>query len=141
VQERIIAADGSFPPVGRSLAYRCGAFQGLALAALRRSLPETVSPAQARVALGRVIGRTLDAKGTFDDAGWLRIGLAGTQPGLGEPYISTGSLYLCSVAFLPLGLPASDESWRAPAVPTTWEKVWSGQNLPVDHALKEEKRG
>lgn len=141
VQERMIATDGSFPPLGRSLAYRCGAFQGLALAALRGQLPEAVSPAQARVALGRVIRRTLDAAGTYDEDGWLRIGLDGAQPGLGEQYISTGSLYLCSVAFLPLGLPASDKFWRAPAVPTTWEKVWTGRDMPVDQALKEEKPG
>lgn len=135
IQERMIAPDGSFPVLGRSIAYRCGAFQGLALAALRRQLPAEVSPAQARVALTSVIRRTLGAPGTFDEKGWLRIGLAGHQPALGERYISTGSLYLCSFAFLPLGLPAMDPFWSTPAAKTTWEKVWSGENLPADHAL------
>src|SRR6266496_1005142 len=51
VQERLIAPDGSFPPIGRSIAYRCGAFHALAQAALRRRLPEGVSPAQVRGAL------------------------------------------------------------------------------------------
>jgi hypothetical protein len=137
IQERLIAPDGSYPVIGRSIAYRCGAFQVLALAAWRRALPTNVSPAQARVALGRVIRRTLGAPGTFDDQGWLRIGLAGQQPALGERYISTGSLYLCSVALLPLGLSASDAFWSAPAAPTTWEKTWSGENLPADHALEQ----
>ena len=73
---------------------------------------------------------------TFDAQGWLRIGVSGSQPGLGEPYISTGSLYLCSVALLPLGLPASDAFWSTPAVKTTWEKIWSGENFPADHAIK-----
>lgn len=136
VQERMIAPDGSFPALGRSLAYRCGAFQGLALAAQRDLLPKDVAPAQARVGLTRVIERTLLAPGTFDANGWLRIGLAGQQPSIGERYISTGSLYLCSVAFLPLGLPAAHAFWSTPAVPTTWEKVWSGQDLPADQALK-----
>lgn len=136
VQERLIAPDGSFPVIGRSIAYRCGAFQGLALAALRRALPPEVTPAQARVALTAVIRRTLEAPGTFDAQGWLRIGLAGHQPGLGETYISTGSLYLCSVALLPLGLPASDPFWSAPAARTTWEKAWAGEDLPADHAIK-----
>ncbi len=136
VQERSIAADGSYPAIGRSIAYRCGAFQGLALAALRKQLPREVSPAQARVALSRVIRRTLEAPGTFDAQGWPRIGLAGHQPALGESYISTGSLYLCSVALLPLGLPAGDLFWIAPPEKTTWEKIWSGENLPADHALK-----
>lgn len=136
IQERMVAPDGSYPVLGRSIAYRCGAFQGLALAAWRKLLPKEVSPAQARVALTRVIQRTLEAPGTFDANGWLRIGLAGHQPGLGETYISTGSTYLCSVALLPLGLPATDEFWRAPAVRTTWEKAWSGENLPADKAIK-----
>ena len=135
IQERLISTDGSYPAIGRSIAYRCGAFQGLALASLRRMLPPEVAPGQARVALTRVIRRTLEAPGTFDANGWLRIGLAGHQPGLGEIYISTGSLYLCSVALLPLGLPAGDPFWSEPPAPTTWEKVWGGENLRADHAL------
>jgi hypothetical protein len=136
IQERMIAPDGSYPAIGRSIAYRCGAFQGLALAALRRMLPKEVSPAQARIALTRVIRRTLEAPGTFDEQGWLRIGLAGHQPGLGETYISTGSLYLCSVALLPLGLPADDPFWSGPAEKTSWERLWGGQDLPADKAIK-----
>lgn len=135
IQERVIAPDGSFPAVGRSIAYRCGAFHLLAQAALRRALPEGVAPAQVRGALTAVIRRTMDAPQTFDDGGWLRIGLCGHQPGIGEPYISTGSLYLCAVAFLPLGLPATDEFWNAPPQPWTGVKAWSGQAFPIDHAL------
>ncbi|PAW67277.1 MAG: hypothetical protein B9S34_05880 [Opitutia bacterium Tous-C1TDCM] len=136
IQERSIAVDGTFPAIGRSLAYRAGAFQGLALAAWRGWLPREVSAAQARVALTRVMRRTLEAPGTFDARGWLQIGLAGHQPGLGETYISTGSLYLCSTALLPLGLPAGADFWRGDDVPTTWEKIWRGDNLPVDKAIK-----
>lgn len=58
------------------------------------------------------------------------IGLCGHQPGLGEIYISTGSLYLASTAFLPLGLPESDEFWSAPAEPWSSVKIWSGCDLP-----------
>jgi hypothetical protein len=36
ILERLIAPDGSFPAVGRSIAYRCGAFQLLAQMALAR---------------------------------------------------------------------------------------------------------
>jgi hypothetical protein len=136
IEERLIAPDGSYPVIGRSIAYRCGAFQGLALASLRHLLPHEVKPAQARVALTAVIRRTLEAPGTFDANGWLRIGVAGHQPGLGEPYISTGSLYLCSAAFLPLGLPLTDPFWSEAAAPTTWQKVWRGENLPADHAIR-----
>jgi len=135
VLERLIAPDGSFPPIGRSLAYRCGAMQLLAQAALRKTLPEGVTPAQVRGALTAVIRRTLEAPGTFDQAGWLQIGFCGHQPGVGERYISTGSLYLCSVGLLPLGLPPADEFWTAAPQPWTSVRAWKGEEFPIDHAL------
>lgn len=135
VQERLVAADGSYPPVGRSLAYRCGAFQLLAQAALQHRLPADLQAAQVRGALGAVIRRTLDAPGTYDDRGWLLPGLAGHQPGLMEGYISTGSLYLASTAFLPLGLPAGDPFWSGAELPWTQVRAWRGDDLPADHAL------
>ncbi len=136
VQERLIAPDGTYPPTGRSLAYRCGAFQLLAQMALRQELPDGVAPAQVRGALTAVIRQTLGAKGTFDERGWLRVGVAGHQPGLAESYISTGSLYLCSAVFLPLGLPDNDAFWSDPPADWTQRKLWSGKDLPTDHALK-----
>lgn len=135
VQERFIAPDGSFPPIGRSLVYRCGAFQLLAQVALAGDLPADLPPEQVRCALSAVIDRTLSAPGTFDAAGWLRVGLCGSQPSLAEGYISTGSLYLCSAAFLPLGLPATDPFWTGPATEWTARKVWGGQDVRADHAL------
>jgi hypothetical protein len=135
VQERMIAPDGSFPALGRSLTYRCGAFQHLAQLALQHSLPEALPPAQVRGALTAVIRRTLKAPNTFDAAGWLQAGLCGHQPALAEYYISTGSLYLCTTAFLPLGLPATDPFWSDPAVLWTSQRIWSGENLPADRAL------
>ena len=135
VQERLIAPDGSFAAFGRSLAYRCGAFQLLAQMALQQNLPPELLPGQVRSALTAVIRRTMDAPGTFDAKGWLQIGLCGHQPAIGETYISTGSLYLCSVAFLPLGLPASDPFWTSPSADWTARKIWSGQDVKTDHAL------
>jgi len=137
VQERLVGPDGSFPPLGRSLAYRCGAFHLLAQASLRQALPEGVGPAQARGALTAAIRRTLEPPGSFDDRGWLRVGLAGQQPHLAEAYISTGSLYLCTVAFLPLGLPALASFWSDPAADWTSKRAWTGADLPADHALAE----
>ncbi len=135
IQERLVGPDGSFPPVGRSLAYRCGAFQVLAQAALRSDLPKDVPPGQARAALGAVIARTLDAPGTFDARGWLTLGLCGHQPGVAETYISTGSLYLCSAAFLPLGLPPTDPFWTDAPRDWTARRAWSGQPIPIDKAI------
>ncbi len=135
IQERLIAPDGSFPAIGRSLAYRFGAFHLLALVALRQQLPASVKPPQVRTALTAVMRRMIEAPRTFDANSFLTIGFCGHQPSMGEAYISTGSLYLCSVGLLPLGLPASDAFWSAPAQPWTSQKIWGGQDMPLDHAL------
>ena len=136
IQERLISPEGTFPAIGRSLAYRFGAFQTLAQMALLDHLPDELAPAQVREALTAVIRRMIDAPGTFDDDGWLRIGFAGHQPDLGEGYISTGSLYLCAAGLLPLGLSPSHPFWRDPPVPWTAQRIWRGDNLPCDHALR-----
>jgi hypothetical protein len=135
VLERLIAPDGTFPPIGRSLAYRFGAMHHLSQMALMGVLPEDVHPAQVRTALTAVIRRTMEVPGNFDENGWLRIGFTGSQPGVGEGYISTGSLYLCCAVFLPLGLPASAEFWMGAPRDWTSKKMWSGGHARLDHAL------
>lgn len=137
VLERLVSPEGTFPAVGRSLAYRFGAFHLLAQMALRHELPPELVPAQVRGALTAVIHRSVDAPETFDAHGWLRIGFCGHQPGIGERYISTGSLYLCAVGLLPLGLPSADAFWSAPPEPWTAKRAWSGQAFPIDAALAE----
>lgn len=136
ILERLIAPDGTFPPLGRSLAYRCGAFHLLAQLAWEKRLPARLAPAQVRSALTAVIKRTLDAPGTFDAKGWLTIGLAGHQPGIAERYISTGSLYLCTTAFLPLGLPPDDPFWTMPDQEWTSKRAFSGRPFAIDTALE-----
>ena len=135
VLERLISPEGTLPPVGRSLAYRCGVLHGLAHVAWLGKLPPPMVPAQVRGAMTAVMHRLLDAPGTFDDHGWLRIGVAGSQPSLGESYISTGSLYLCAAAFLPLGRPVDDPFWSGPETPWTARRVYGGEDVPRDHAL------
>jgi hypothetical protein len=134
VQERLIAPDGTFPAIGRSICYRAGAFQLLAWLAWKKELPQGVTPSQVRSGLQAVLHKTLEAKETFDKNGWLTLGLAGHQPDLAERYISTGSLYLTSMAFLPLGLSETDEFWSSAASDWTSRKIWGGQNHPADHA-------
>jgi hypothetical protein len=137
IQERLIAPDGTFPSVGRSMTYRFGALQALALMAWQHELPENLKPAQVRCALTAVIRRMVEAPGTFDAQGWLQIGFCGHQPALGENYISTGSLYLCTAGLLPLGLPPTDTFWSAPAAHWTSQQLWAGEGLPADHALSD----
>jgi hypothetical protein len=135
IQERLISPEGTFPAIGRSLAYRIGAFQLLGQIALMKQLPAVLKPAQVRSALTAVMDRQMSAPGTFDDQGWLRIGFAGRQPSIGETYISTGSCYLCAAGLLPLGLPPEDPFWADPPTAWTAKKLWGGEDLPVDHAL------
>ncbi len=137
VQERLIAPDGSFPAFGRSLAYRFGAFHLLAQMALRHGLPDGVTPAQVRGALTAIIRRSIEAPGTFDAGGWLQIGFCGHQPGVGETYISTGSLYLCSVGLLPLGLAATDDFWSA--APNPGHPRAPGQARPFRSIMRSDR--
>lgn len=134
VLERLISPEGTFPPIGRSLAYRSGCMQTLSMMALKHCLPQGVTPAQVRCALTAVTKRMFAVEGTFDENGWLRIGFAGHQPEIGEGYICTGSLYLCSVGFLHLGLSPEDEFWKAPATEWTSQKAWKGEPFSIDHA-------
>lgn len=136
VLERLINTDGSYPASGRSITYRAGVFHHLADISLRKKLPASLKPAQIRGALTAIIKKTLESPSSFTKDGWLNIGLYGLQPDLGEGYINTGSLYLCANAFLPLGLPETDEFWLAAAEPWTSVKIWSGQNVPADHAME-----
>lgn len=135
IQERLISPEGTFPVIGRSICYRFGAFQHLAQISLWQELPEEIKPAQVRPALTAVLKKLMEAPGTFDADGWLRLGLAGHQPGLAEGYISTGSLYLTSTGFLPLGLPPEAPFWATPAQPWTAKKVFGGEDLERDGAL------
>lgn len=135
LQERFINADGSFPVTGRSITYRGGAFHHLADVAYRKGLPASLKPAQVRGALTAVIRKTFERPETFSKGDWLSIGLYGHQPQLGDFYITTGSLYLCADILLPLGLSPEDEFWSAKPELWTSAKVWSGQDVPADHAL------
>lgn len=135
IQERLINTDGSFPVTGRSITYRGGAFHHLADMAVRQQLPPSLPPAQVRNALTAVIKKTSGAPSTFTKEGWLNLGLYGSQPDLADSYITTGSEYLCANILLPLGLPETDIFWSGPAMPWTAVKVWSGMEVPADHAL------
>lgn len=140
VQEMQISPEGTFPVIGRSSAYRMGAFQHLADISLRRELPAKLNPAAVRGALTAITRRMIEAPGTFDAKGWLNIGVAGHQPSIRERYIATGSLYLCMSGMLHLGLPANDPFWTAPAAKWTQARVWSGEDMPADAAYRDPVR-
>lgn len=137
IQEMLISPEATYPAIGRSIVYRFGAFHLLSKIALMKALPKKTTPQQVRFALYNVVKKQLEAPGTFDKEGWLKIGFYGHQPQLGESYISTGSLYLCSQAFLILGLPATDPLWTAKNEDWSSRKIWRGDAIGLDQAYKE----
>ncbi|MCH7413149.1 DUF2264 domain-containing protein [Belliella sp. R4-6] len=135
IQERLISPEGTYPVIGRSMAYRFGAFQALSQIALWEELPQEIAPSQVRGALMAIVDKHMQSDSMFDQNGWLKLGFHGNQPELAEPYISTGSLYLCSEVFLVLGLPASSDFWAKPKEEWTQQKIWGGKKAVIDKAL------
>ncbi len=133
ILERMISPEGTFPVFGRSIPYRTGALQPLAMMAWQECLPEGMTPGQIRGALTNVMHNMFDDKENFNDSGFLTIGFAGRQPNVADWYTNNGSLYLTSLSLLPLGLPASHPFWTEAPLPTTSQKAWSGQPFPKDY--------
>jgi hypothetical protein len=103
--------------------------------AWQKKLPAQLKPAQVRCALTAVLRRTMEAPDTYTKDGWLNIGVCGSQPEQADFYNTTGSLYLCSVILLPLGLPDTDAFWSSPPEQWTAQKIWSGQDVSGDHSI------
>ena len=131
--ERLISPEASFPAVGRSMTYRMGVFQSLALSAWKYGLPQTMTNGQVRNALTCVMKRMFSMEGNFNKEGFLQLGFVGHQPEIADSYTNTGSLYLTSFVFLPLGLPANHPFWISPAEEWTSLKAWSGKTFPKDY--------
>ncbi|RXM47842.1 DUF2264 domain-containing protein [Flavobacterium sp. YO12] len=134
--ERVIAPDGSYPAFGRSITYRTGAFQALAQTALMEKLPEHITPSQVRSGLTAVMHRMYDGCDNFDKNGWLVLGFCGHQPMIADQYTSTGSLYMATLGFLTLGLPADNIFWTGPAADWTAKKAWSNQSFKKDYKVE-----
>jgi hypothetical protein len=112
-----------------------GAFQPLAKLALDRNLPTPIEPAQVRCALTAVF-KNVFIPTTFTDEGWLTLGLVGNQQAdIADYYSNTGSMYLTSLGFLPLGLKATDPFWTDPFTDWTQRKAWSGKPFAKDYAV------
>lgn len=134
--ERIICPDGTYPAFGRSVTYRTAAFQSLADVALREKLPAHVTPAQVRCALTAVHRNMYEGNQNFDENGWLVLGFNGHQPEVADGYTSTGSLYMATLSFLPLGLPADNKFWTDAPADWTTKKAWKGEHLHRDYKVE-----
>ena len=133
ILERFISPEGTFPVIGRSTPYRLAAMQPLALMAWYQKLPSDLSNGQVRAALTQVMHRMFDVQNNFNEGGYLTIGFCGSQPETADWYTNNGSLYMTSLAFMPLGLPTSHPFWTDAPQPWTQVKAWNGQSFPKDH--------
>lgn len=137
ILERFVSPEGAFPVFGRSITYRTGTLQPLALLAWRRQLPVELTNGQVRAAMTAVIKRMFADGRNFNEKGFLTLGFNGKQPDISDWYTNNGSLYMASLAFLPLGLPAGHPFWTDAPQSWTSKKAWEGEDFPKDHAYYE----
>jgi len=134
--ERLISPAGTYPPIGRSITYRTAAFQPLALLALRKQLPASLPEGQVRAAMDAVHKAIWTEPSNFTADGYLTLGFVGHHPELADIYSNNGSMYIASASLLPLGLPAGDSYWTAPALDWTQKKAFAGRKFPKDGPVK-----
>lgn len=139
ILERFISPEGTFPAFGRSIPYRMATMQPLALMAWYQNLPKDLSNGQVRAALTKVLHRMFDQENNFNEKGYLSIGFCGnSQKNVADWYTNNGSLYMTTLAFMPLGLPADHPFWTDAAQPWTQVKAWNNQQFPKDHHWNDE---
>lgn len=134
ILERMISPEGTLPVFGRSITYRTGSLQTLALISWRGWLPKELSNGQVRCGMTAVIKRMFGDNRNFNAGGFLTLGFNGSQPKISDYYTNNGSLYMASLALLPLGLPADSAFWTDAPQPWTSKKAWEGEDFPRDHA-------
>ncbi len=134
ILERFVSPEGTFPVFGRSITYRTGVLQPLALLSLRGWLPKELPAGQVRAAMTAVIQRMFGDNRNFNAEGYLTLGFNGSQPNISDWYTNNDRLYLASLAFLPLGLPTDAPFWTDAPQPWTSKKAWGGEDFPKDHA-------
>ncbi|MBF1536269.1 MAG: DUF2264 domain-containing protein [Prevotella salivae] len=133
ILERFISPEGTFPVIGRSTPYRLAAMQPLALLAWYQKMPKELSNGQVRAALTQVMHRMFDHQNNYNQKGFLTIGFCGSQPETADWYTNNGSLYMTSLSFMPLGLPANHPFWTDAPQLWTQVKAWNGKPFPKDH--------
>lgn len=136
ILERFISPEGTFPVFGRSITYRTGVLQPLALLAWHDNLPENLSYGQVRAAMTAVMKRMYASDSNFNEKGFLTLGFTASQPNISDWYTNNGSMYMASLAFLPLGLPADHPFWTDAPQPWTSRKAWGGEDFPKDKAYR-----
>lgn len=138
--ERLISPEGTYPAFGRSVVYRLGAFQTLAMSAWKYGWPKGLTNGSVRSAMTAVMENMFSHPDNFTKTGFLALGFVGYQPELANSYTNNGSLYITATIFLPLGLPADHPFWTDPAEPWTQKRAWAGESFPQEHHVSLKKK-
>lgn len=139
ILERFISPEGTFPVLGRSITYRLAAMQPLALMGQYQELPAGIINGQVRAGLTAIMEHMFAGNDNFNEKGFLVLGFKGHQPGIADVYTDSGSLYMTSLAFLPLGLPATHPFWTDASRDWTSKRAWTKQPFPIDHHWSDQK--
>jgi hypothetical protein len=136
ILERFISPEGTFPVFGRSITYRTASLQALSMLVWQNHLPAELPGGQVRAALTAVMKRMYGGSQNYNPAGFLTLGFNGRQPDISDYYTNNGSLYMASLVFLPLGLPADAPFWTDAPRAWTSKRAWEGDEFPRDHKLE-----
>lgn len=131
--ERMISSNGTLPPVGRSLSYRTGLVHIISLLILKKQTPKNINLGKLKRGLNLLITRQLEDRDLYTNQ-WLNVGYVGHQKNLGENYITTGSLYIASLVFAPLGLHPNEDFWITSESATTSEQIINDKNIQRDYS-------
>jgi hypothetical protein len=133
--ERIISVDGSFPPIGRSITYRTAVFQSLSHTVLIGRISNKLTYGQIKGGLNAVINNFFNGNQNFDNNGYLVLGFNGHQPEIADVYSNSGSMYICTTIFLPLGLGVTHDFWKSKILDWTQKKAFNGLSFTNDHYI------
>ena len=136
ITERLISPEGMFPVVGRSITYRSAVLHSLSYLTYIDNLPDSLSYGQVRSAMTAVLANFFCGSQNYNSKGFLQLGFNGHQVDVADRYTNSGSLYIASLAFLPLGLPESHSFWTLPNEDWTSKKAWGGMHFSIDRAYK-----
>lgn len=138
ITERLISPEGMFPVVGRSITYRSAFLHSLSYLIYIDKLPDSLSYGQVRSAMTAVLANFFCGSQNYNSKGFLQLGFNGHQVEVADRYTNSGSLYIASLAFLPLGLPESHSFWTSPNEDWTSKKAWGGGQFSIDHVYKDQ---
>jgi len=108
----LISPTGYYPPIGRSLSYRFGAFHTIGHSLLLGYQNNQVLDKKLIDKLTLVLKFLFVENNPFDKNDFLTLGWQGYDPKIVDYYSNSGSMYSTCLGFLPLAIPEWNPIWR-----------------------------